>query len=511
MCAAATQKGTQTDANRKLVIGSLLMKIHVASELGLIGLGVMGRNLALNLLNQNRRLTVYSYATQEREFFANSDQTVDSGEPGNIADSLPDFVSRLKSPRIVLIMVTAGEAVDTVINDLLPLLSAGDILIDGGNSHYKDTMRRESALKEKSLYFIGAGISGGEEGARHGASLMVGGNSDAFSTTSSIFATLSTKVADEPCYGHMGSDGAGHFVKMVHNGIEYGVMQLIAESYYLLKHQFGYSNEAISQTFAQWNQQRLRSYLIGITADIFSMKDDVKDGFLIDVISDRAGQKGTGRWTVDAAMELGVPLPGIIAAVTERQISGLGDERRLLAVGTHMDRGATPVNGRIENPDVWQPKLENTLYISILTMYLQGLHLIEAASQHYSWQTDLTRTLKLWRGGCIIRADLLKTLLKAVGEKGSHGHLLLTETMTGEILPVLSDFRDIVSAGIEGAAPLPAMTANLNYLTSLQSSRLPLNLIAAQRDYFGAHTYERTDQSGVFHTQWDQINNKDLR
>ncbi|MEM7019615.1 MAG: NADP-dependent phosphogluconate dehydrogenase, partial [Pseudomonadota bacterium] len=457
--------------------------------IGLIGLGVMGRNLALNLLDHQVSLSAYSYNAEERDAFTENNSQAD------VADSLSEFVTGLDSPRIILLMVTAGEAVDSVISDLTPFLSAGDILIDGGNSHYKDTMRREAMLKEKSLNYIGTGISGGEEGARHGASLMPGGSSEAFSMTESIFAALSTKANGEPCFGHMGANGAGHFVKMVHNGIEYGVMQLIAESYHFLKHQLGHSNPEIGGIYANWNQAKLRSYLMEITADIFTTQDGETEGFLIEVISDRAGQKGTGRWTVDAAMELGVPVPGIAAAVTERQISGLTAVREQAA--------ESPIGRQVTaNPEPWHNKLENTLYASILTMYIQGLSLIEVASQNYGWHTDLTRVIKLWRGGCIIRAALLETLIIAVSEKNAQEHLILTETLQQEILPSVASWREVVGAGVASALSLPSMSASLNYLTSLHTAHLPTNLIQAQRDYFGAHTYQRTDKPGTFHTDW---------
>jgi 6-phosphogluconate dehydrogenase len=470
------------------------------NNVGLIGLGVIGRNLALNLLDDDVNLSAYSYSESERDAFALSLEGTISQSHARLPQSLEDLVSNLATPRIILMMVTAGDPVDSVIQDLLPLLAPGDILIDGGNSHYKDTMRRKAKLKEKSLHYIGTGISGGEEGAREGASLMVGGDIEAFESSRSIFRSLSTEVKGEPCFGHVGSDGAGHFVKMVHNGIEYGVMQLIAESYCFMKQYLGEANLQIAQRFSQWNETKLRSYLLEITADIFTQRDDQGDGFLIDVISDRAGQKGTGRWTVDAAMELGVPVPGITAAVTERQLSGLSVVRqtaRDLAVASPEMTESTQAE--------WHDKLENTLYASVLTMYVQGLSLIQAASEHYGWQTDLAQVIRLWRGGCIIRAELLETLIEVVGQPDLL-HLMQSEVLSTEVHSRVSDWRSVASASIASGLPLPAMTASLNYLTSVHTTRLPLNLIQAQRDYFGAHTYERIDRPGFFHTDWNAVN-----
>lgn len=472
------------------------------AKAGLIGLGVMGRNLALNLLSHEVPLAVYSYAEKERDDFAASLEGTALQELAEVTNSLANFVASLDCPRTILMMVTAGDPVDSVISDLLPLLSSGDILIDGGNSHYKDTMRREVMLRERSFNYIGTGISGGEEGARNGASLMVGGSPDAFEIAKPVFAALSTEAKGEPCFGHVGADGAGHFVKMVHNGIEYGVMQLIAESYYFKKHQLGESNQEIAESYSQWNQRKLQSYLLEITAEIFKQPDDEADGDLIDVISDRAGQKGTGRWTVDAAMELGVPVPGIAAAVTERQISALSAIRQ---AADNIGSEAASVDKT--NQEVWNQKLENTLYASVLLMYVQGLSLIQSASEEYNWQTDLSQVIRLWRGGCIIRAEMLETLVSAAEEKHPL-HLVLTTILQGELKPCILDWREVVAASILNGSPLPAMAGSLNYFSSLHTSHLPLNLVQAQRDYFGAHTYERRDKPGVSHTDWTSNNLK---
>jgi 6-phosphogluconate dehydrogenase len=480
------------------------------AKAGLIGLGVMGRNLALNLLNHQVPLAVYSYAEGERNDFAASlegkemqgSAIQDSSlrDLAEVTHSLENFVASLDCPRVILMMVTAGDAVDSVISDLLPHLCSGDILIDGGNSHYKDTMRREVMLKQRSLNYIGTGISGGEQGARNGASLMVGGSVDAFELAKPVFAALSTEAKGEPCFGHVGSDGAGHFVKMVHNGIEYGVMQLIAESYHFKKRQLGESNSQIAETYSGWNEGRLRSYLLDITADIFHQRDDLADGDLIDVISDRAGQKGTGRWTVDAAMELGVAVPGIVAAVTERQISGFDSVRQAAP-------GITQATLADMDRDSWNDKLENALYVSSLLVYVQGLSLIQSASEEYGWQTDLSQVIRLWRGGCIIRAEMLETLIIAANEKNPL-HLVLSSVLQGELQSRVNDWREVVSSSILSGLPLPAMAASLNYVSSLHTSHLPLNLVQAQRDYFGAHTYQRRDRPGVFHTDWVAKNTK---
>ncbi len=452
----------------------------VSADIGIIGLGVMGQNLALNLLDHRFSLAAYSYADHERADFSKNqnDNLV-------IPDSLDEFVASLAAPRKILLMVTAGEPVDQVITDLTPHLSVGDVIIDGGNSHYSDTRRREAALRANQLNFIGTGISGGEAGARNGASIMPGGDKNAFEITAPIFEALSISIDGEPCYAHLGTDGAGHFVKMVHNGIEYGVMQLIAEAAQLLKS--SQSHEEIAETFHTWNQGRLKSYLVEITSAIFRQADDLGEGFLIDQVADAAGQKGTGRWTVDAGMELGIPIPTIIAAVTERQISGHTQTRAAFGAIENQEAAAAPQD------------LESALYAAVLLTYAQGLHLIQHASDIYEWETPLTDVLKLWRGGCIIRAAMLDDMIKWLDSSDS---LLISTAFRDAVQSNRQSLQDAVTISVQAGLPSPAMSASLNYLLSLLTEDLPTQLVQAQRDYFGAHTYQRKDREGTFHTNW---------
>jgi 6-phosphogluconate dehydrogenase len=464
-------------------------------QIGLIGLGVMGQNLALNLLDHKAQLAVYSYDSAEREEFI--------AGLGNmsflVAADLSEFTRVLPQPRIILLMVTAGEAVDRIIADLLPLLSAGDIIIDGGNSHYKDTMRREESLVAQQIHFVGTGISGGEEGARNGASIMVGGDASAFTIAEPVFAALSTNVKGEGCYAHLGSNGAGHFVKMVHNGIEYGVMQLIAEAYQFMGRALSLSNTEMQSVFADWQQGPLHSYLIDITGVILGTLDPDNNNPMIDFISDRAGQKGTGRWTVDAAMELGVPAPTIIAAVTERQISSLVDLRSIASSSLPTATPASPLD-----PADWIERIEQALLAGMIATYAQGLNIIQVASKANDWATDLTKVVKLWRGGCIIRAALLDDLVTALAEPAANENLLLSRDLGTRMSSLLPACRDIVTESINHRISMPGMSSILTYHTSLHTERLPTNMIQAQRDYFGAHTYERVDKPGVFHTAWPQ-------
>lgn len=461
------------------------------AQYGIVGLGVMGRSLAMNLCSQGIPVTTYSYSAPERADVAGRFPDL------KVCDALPDLVADLAPPGVVFLMVTAGDAVDRVLDDLLVLLDRESVVIDGGNSRYQDTERRIRWLTDHGVTFIGAGVSGGEQGARKGASVMVGGPRAGFDRTENLFKAIACQAEGEYCYGWMGEGGAGHFVKMVHNGIEYGVMQLIAETYDFMRRGLALPLEQVQAWFDARRAGPLNSFLMDITAQILIRQDDLAPGLLLDKIADQAGQKGTGRWTVDAAMSLGVPIPTIVAAVTERQLSGMHAERKL---GAHVygDQSGRSVSA------AWEEELEVTLLACILTTYAQGLALIDAASREHGWGTDLASAIRLWRGGCIIRAALLNDILQALNELPDGDNLLLAPTMVEKLKPSMPAWRGIVSGAVAAGIPAPAMSASLAYVDSLRSERLPTHLIQAQRDYFGAHTYQRIDRSGTFHSDWEE-------
>ena len=460
-----------------------------AAAFAIVGLGVMGRSLAENLHTQRLPVIAYSYSEAERA-------DVRERHPDmRVNETLPGLVAELTTPRVVFLMVTAGEAVDQVLRDLRPLLEPGDVVIDGGNSHFKDSQRRAASLADAGLVFMGTGVSGGEEGARTGASIMVGGARAGFERAETLFNAISCEARGEPCYGWMGEGGAGHFVKMVHNGIEYGIMQLIAEAYDFLRRGVGLETAQIHRWFDEYRVGPLNSYLMDITAQILATRDDLGSGLLLDKIADRAGQKGTGRWTVDAAMELGIAVPAITAAVTQRQLSAMVDDRQAGERVLH-ETGA-PVD-----LDSWAEDLACALLAGIMSTYAQGLQLIEAASNEYEWGTDVCAAVRLWRGGCIIRAGMLDEIIDALVQEGAQTNLLLSSTIAPSILNWLPACRRVVGGALAAGVPAPALSACVAYIDSLRSARLPTNLIQAQRDFFGAHTYQRVDRPGVFHTQW---------
>ncbi len=465
----------------------------VLADLGVVGLGVMGANLALNVAEHGFPVAVYNRtAAKTRELL---DQ---AGElPLRAADSLPDFVALLARPRAILIMVSAGPAVDAVMEELLPLLEAGDLLIDGGNSHFSDTARRAKFLEEKGLLFLGLGVSGGQEGARRGPSLMPGGSRPGFARVAPILTAIAAKVQGEPCVAYLGPGGAGHFVKMVHNGIEYGLEQLIAEAYDLLKRGLGLGNDEIGRIFRRWNEGELQSYLLEISGDIFNHQDPQTGQAVVDIILDVAGQKGTGIWTSMAALELGVPVPSIDLAVSSRFLSTLKSQRqeasRVLAGPEEAnlpDQGALPA------------RLKNALYAATLVTYAQGLALLSQASEKYNYGLDLVQVARLWRGGCIIRAVLLNDLAAAYARRPDLPHVLLDRALGQAVMQRQDDWRAVVQAAAAWGIPAPGLMVSLAYVDALRSERLPANLIQAQRDYFGAHTYARIDAPGAFHTDW---------
>jgi 6-phosphogluconate dehydrogenase len=411
-------------------------------------------------------------------------------------ESLEELVKNLKRPRRVMIMVKAGAAVDAVINQLTPLLAPGDIIIDGGNSLYTDTNRRVKELEAKGFLFMGTGVSGGEEGARTGPSIMPGGSSAAWPSTKKIFQSIAAKANGKPCCDWVGEQGAGHFVKMVHNGIEYGDMQLIGETDHLMKAGLGLSNDEIGTTFKQWNEGKLNSYLIEITADIFTVKED--GSYVVDKILDAAGQKGTGKWTGIEALEQGIPLTLIVEAVFARSLSALKDER---VAASKILQG--PSKG-VKVPKTFVRDLEKALYAAKITSYAQGYMLMQAAAKSYGWTLNYGGIAQMWSGGCIIRSKFLRDIKKAYDQDPNLQNLLLTPFFSKQIQTAQQSWRRVVAKAVELGIPVPAMSAALAFYDGYRHETLPANLLQAQRDYFGAHTYERVDKKRgeFFHTNW---------
>jgi len=464
---------------------------------GVIGLAVMGENLALNVESRGFPVAVYNRTSSKTEDFMAkraSDKNVTA------AYSLEEFVKTLARPRKILVMVKAGKPVDIVIDQLKPLLEPGDMIIDGGNSLYQDTERRTKDLEATGLGFVGMGVSGGEEGALHGPSLMPGGTDTAYKELEPILTKIAAQVDDGPCVTYIGSGGAGHYVKMVHNGIEYGDMQLIAEAYDLLKHGLGLDHKQLHQVFSEWNTtDELNSFLIEITADIFKYIDPDTNQPLVDLILDSAGQKGTGRWTVVSSLELGVPIPTMYAAVNARVISSYKQERVAAAkelIGT---------TGKYEgDSQAFINKVRDALYCSKMCSYAQGMALLGKASEEFNYNLNLAETARIWKGGCIIRAGFLDKIKNAFNENPKLPNLLLAPEFKQTILDRQEAWREVLVASNQLGIPVPAFSASLDYFDSYRRDRLPQNLTQAQRDYFGAHTYQRTDKEGVFHTEWAQ-------
>lgn len=434
----------------------------------------MGRNLGARLHEAGFLRAVYSYDERERDRFEH---------PELVASELSAFIESLETPRTAFLMVTAGGAVDEVIDDLVPLLSAGDAIIDGGNSFYGDTQRRSGRLAEAGIGYLGAGISGGAEGARHGASIMVGGDEGVFARHRRLFGAIAARMDEKPCLVHVGPDGAGHFVKMVHNGIEYGLMQAIAEIWSFMDRVLGMPRKRQRDVFRAWRGGPAASFLVDITADILDKADDTGEGWLLDAISDRAGQKGTGRWTVEAALDLGVAMPTIDAAVMQRLVS------------MRSDRGGIDLTREpIRDDGDWPLELEQTLHGTMLATFLQGFELLAAASHRFGWSVDLGTIAMTWRGGCIVRAKLLGDFESLSPVRGS--------VIPDKLATSTEAMRAVVVAAVEQSLPIPALSASLAWIDSLGTARLPTNLIQAQRDYFGAHGFERRDRDGRFNVDW---------
>ena len=467
----------------------------MAQSFGVIGLAVMGENLALNVERNGFPVSVYNRSREKTDRFMAERA---GGKNVKATFTLEEFVQSLERPRRILVMVKAGSPVDAVINQLKPLLDQGDMIIDGGNSLYEDTERRVKELEPTGLGFIGMGVSGGEEGALNGPSLMPGGTRAAYAEIEHIVTKIAAQVDDGPCVTYIGPGGAGHYVKMVHNGIEYGDMQLIAEAYDLMKNVLGLSQDQLHEVFAEWNlTDELNSFLIEITADIFTNTDPDTGKPLVEMIVDAAGQKGTGRWTVMSALEMGVAIPTITAAVNARIMSSIKGER--VAASKELSGPTAKFDGDIK---ATIGKIRDALYCSKICSYAQGMALIGKASQTYDYGIDLGETARIWKGGCIIRAGFLNKIKRAFDENPNLANLLLAPEFKQTILDRQDAWREVVAMAAQLGVPVPAFSASLDYFDSYRRDRLPQNLTQAQRDYFGAHTYERVDKEGVFHTEW---------
>jgi len=463
---------------------------------GLIGLGVMGRSLALNMEEKGFPVAVWNRDGRKIEAFLAAHPGRRLGGYGELAA----FVSMLARPRRILLMVKAGDPVDQVIAQLLPLLEAGDILVDGGNSWFEESRRRERFLRERGLHFLGVGISGGEEGARRGPSMMPGGAAEAYAEMRPIFEAVAARTEAGPCVTLVGPDGAGHFVKMVHNGIEYADMQILAEAYDLMRRGLGLSDAAMAEIFERWNQGPMESFLVELSAKVLRVIDPHSGEPLVGRILDRAGQKGTGRWTVQAALEQGVAVPGIAAAVDARVLSAAKPERCVAAKRLRGPEVPETADVRKSLSD-----LHDAVYASRITAYAQGMALIGSASRRYGWQVDLAETARIWKGGCIIRARLLDPIRQAFAHEPALPNLLLDGELGSRLQALQKAWRRVLVFAVNAGIPVPVMGGCLNYFDSYRSERLPQNLIQAQRDAFGAHTYERLDHPewGAVHSEWD--------
>lgn len=469
------------------------MKKH---QVGVIGLAVMGKNLALNIAEHGFRVAVYNRSTGKTNEILEEAQNKEY--EGNLSAyySLEEFTEDLETPRKIILMVKAGDAVDDMINQLLPFLSKGDLIMDGGNSYYMDTIRRNKVLKELGYHFLGTGISGGEEGARKGPAIMPGGAIDAYQMMEPILTAISAKVDNEPCSTYIGEDGAGHFVKMVHNGIEYADMQLIGEAYDIMKKILHLTPQELHEVFDEWNQGELNSYLIDITADIFAKKDIASDHYLVDMILDVGGQKGTGKWTSQIALDLGAPIPTITNAVYERYLSAKKDER---IKASQKLKGPESIVSKQKD---FIEAIRRALYASKICAYAQGFGLLHTASEQYGWKLRFADIAKIFRGGCIIRAQFLNRISDAYNENPELENLLLAEYFSDIINWYQTEWREVIKAAISAGIAIPAFSSALAYYDSYRSKELPMNLLQAQRDYFGAHTYQRIDKEGIYHTQW---------
>ncbi|MGE0022048.1 MAG: NADP-dependent phosphogluconate dehydrogenase [Hyphomicrobium sp.] len=467
------------------------------AQFGLIGLGVMGENLALNLEDHGSRVALWTHTEGKvRQFIERNG----ASRQWIGARTLEEFVAAITPPRRIFLMIKAGAPVDEMLERLAPLLSPGDVVIDGGNSFFRDTQRREIAAHPRGVHFVGMGVSGGELGARYGPSLMPGGARVAYEMLRPVLEAIAAKTDSGPCVTYLGPDGAGHYVKMIHNGIEYGLMQAIAEAYDLLRRGLGLPAADLADRFAAWNRGPLESYLVEITAKVLSAEDPVTGNPLVEMILDQAGQKGTGKWTAQSALELGVPIPAIAAALDARALSSMKGERLIAS----RQLGAA-ITGRIPG-DVQEvaAAVHSALHAATICSFAQGMSLLRIASAEYGWEVDLREVARIWKGGCIIRARLLDTLMHAFGREPDLTNVLLDTEIRPTLATTEAPWRRTVAAAAAAGIPVPVMSASLAYFDSYRSARLPQNLTQAQRDFFGAHTYQRVDQrdGGFVHTDW---------
>src|SRR4249919_3734893 len=465
------------------------------AQIGVTGLAVMGRNLARNFARHGHRVAIHN-----RSYAKTESLLAEAGSEGTFvpSESMADFVASLERPRRVLIMVKAGAGTDAVIAELVPLLEEGDIIIDAGNAHFPDTIRRENELKAQGLHFVGTGVSGGEEGALNGPSIMPGGSRESYESLGPLLESIAAKVDGVPCCTYVGPNGAGHFVKMVHNGIEYADMQLIAEAYDLLKQGLGASAQEIGQIFAEWNKGDLESFLIEITAEVLGHTDAETGRPFVDIVLDRAEQKGTGRWTVQNALDLGVPITGISEATMARALSGSVPQREAAVAKLPSGTG----DWKIADRDQFVEDVRQALYASKVVAYSQGFDQIAAASAEYDWDIDRGAMARIWRGGCIIRARFLNRITEAYERNPDLPLLLADDYFSEAVGNSLAAWRRVVSGAAQNGLPTPAFSSSLAYYDGIRAERLPAALIQAQRDFFGAHTYHRVDKDGSFHTEW---------
>ncbi|MFP3122739.1 NADP-dependent phosphogluconate dehydrogenase [Ectobacillus funiculus] len=464
-------------------------------QIGVVGLAVMGKNLALNIESRGYSVAVFNRSFEKTEEFL---KTEAEGKNFVGAATVEEFVNSLEKPRKILLMVKAGAATDATIDSLRPYLEDGDILIDGGNTFFQDTIRRNKELESTGIHFIGTGVSGGEEGALKGPSIMPGGQKEAYELVEPIFKAISAKVGDDACCTYIGPNGAGHYVKMVHNGIEYGDMQLICEAYFIMKHVLGLNAQELHEVFGEWNKGELDSYLIEITTDIFTKVDEETGKPLVDVILDTAGQKGTGKWTSQNALDLGVPLPIITESVFARFISAMKEER---VKASKLLQGPE-VKAFEGNKEELIEAVRKALYMSKICSYAQGFAQMRAASEEYGWDLRYGDIAMIFRGGCIIRAQFLQKIKEAYDHDPALANLLLDPYFKEIVEGYQSSLREVLAVAINRGIPVPSFASAIAYYDSYRTETLPANLLQAQRDYFGAHTYERVDKEGTFHTNW---------
>ncbi|MDG5789704.1 NADP-dependent phosphogluconate dehydrogenase [Evansella sp. AB-P1] len=466
----------------------------VQQQIGVLGVGVMGKSLALNFERKGYGVSLYDISKDKVK------EIIKLNNNKNILGtySIEEFVQSLEKPRKIVLMVQAGEITDKAIDTLIPYLSKKDIIIDGGNTYFVDTVRRNKKLEEIGIHFIGTGVSGGEEGALKGPSIMPGGQEEAYKLIENMLNDISAKVNGDPCCTYIGPNGAGHYVKMVHNGIEYGDMQLICEAYFIMKKLLRLNEKELHKVFSEWNQGELNSYLIEITSDIFTKYDDETGLPIVDVILDTAGQKGTGKWTSQSALDLGVPLPIITQSVFSRFLSAMKEER----ITASKEMSMSFEEFKIPNKEKFIENLRRALYLSKICSYAQGFSQLKAASEEYNWHLQYGEIAKIFRGGCIIRAAFLQNIMDAYEREPQLSNLLLDPYFKEISETYHQSLREITSIAIQNGIPVPSFSAAVAYLDSYRTESLPANLLQAQRDYFGAHTYQRNDKEGTFHTNW---------